>query len=108
MLKTGRWVLQKVSKQALFLYIGLKAMKRSEIWTVLLICKQIMLLFNQNWKQLIEYWPNFSEQFADITVDLISLYILRGYYTPGPYFWRICVFSLKNKATLNIVSNGSD
>ena len=33
---------------------------------------------------------------------------LREYCTPGPYFWRLCVFFLKNKASLEKLSNGSD
>ena len=32
---------------------------------------------------------------------------LRGYCTPGPYFWRLCAFSQKNKANLDKVSYGS-
>ena len=32
---------------------------------------------------------------------------LRGCYTPGPYFWRLCIFS-KNWATLGKISNGSE
>ena len=32
---------------------------------------------------------------------------LREYCTSGPYFWRLCAFSQKNKANLDKVSYGS-
>ena len=35
-----------------------------------------------------------------------ALFGLRGYSTPEPYFWRLCIFS-ENKATLDKVSYGS-
>ena len=40
-------------------------------------------------------------------IVMCSLRLLRGYCTPGPYFWRtLCIFA-KNKATSDKVSYGS-
>ena len=42
-----------------------------------------------------------------INLIIMLYFALRGYSTPGPYFWRLCAFSQKNKATFDKASYGS-
>ena len=56
------------------------------------------------------YYPHCGSYFqGNLHSPVSCLYhkMLRGYCTPGPYFWRLCAFSQINKATSDKVSYGS-
>ena len=46
--------------------------------------------------------------FQDKRAIFLYKLFLKGYCTSGTYFWTLCVYSQKNKATLDKVSIGSD
>ena len=55
-----------------------------------------------------QFKVNMGEKKLISKIDIeMYLTLLRGYCTPGPYFWRFCTFSQKNKATSDKVSYGS-
>ena len=75
------WIKKKKAKRKRKkkFYFSHKMTEKKRTYTNLIIFSKLIIHWNQSWKSNIS------------TTDL------RGYCTPGTYFWRLCVFSQKIK-----------
>ena len=81
------------------------------------LSRHLVSTLTSHWQLLSYTWSTMTFKLLDLILSLFSNYIhvwnswdwkqLRGYCTPGPYFWRLCAFFSKNKATSDKISYGS-
>ena len=100
------WLLQvRVSVRVHWGYSAPTALCGSSLWSSCNIPLQNSSCISHSSDCIIWDQISWSEESGCVVV-WTCLLPLRGYCTPGPYFWRLCIFS-KNKATLDKVSYGS-
>ena len=88
--------------------VYIKIYDRYIIYRLLLLLILFLFLFSF-------FFPNYVTFFLhESTIGRLKDFLwilviaLRGYCAPGPYFWRLCVFSQKNNANLDKISKGPD